>query len=147
MELQQWAVVLASSGGAFRSGDRFNRGSEFFGISRCRWAVDQHAEVGPAVDSEGRQFEADRTENRMANMLDGFVKGTDFVVAPHRLELRAQQRKFVHQGTHFSHGARTRRIRTERGHHGTRNAIPVVLRGTGERVEKDMAQHVALLRR
>src|SRR5581483_12314817 len=73
------------------------------GVCRRRRIVDYHTEIRSAVDGEGRKFEGERTENRVAYMLHGLeVAATNIVLRPHRLELRAEPAQLVDQRFHVS---------------------------------------------
>src|SRR5471030_2314932 len=56
-------------------------------IGRCRRVVDDHLQIRPPIDREGRVFQRDRPEHGMAQMLDPFAEGLHLIVPPHGGEL------------------------------------------------------------
>ncbi len=55
------------------------------------------AEIGPAVDGEGRIFQRDQPGCRMAQMLGALAIGAHVIVAPHRCEFGAQPAEVLDQ--------------------------------------------------
>src|SRR5580658_1379275 len=74
-----------------RAGQR----SDLLCISRCRRIVDDHGEIGPTIDGEGRVFEGERAEYRMPYVLDGLAMASNIIVPPECLELRAEPAEFI----------------------------------------------------
>ena len=128
-------------------GRQLDERSDPLGIRRSRGIVDHHAEIGPAVDREGRVFESDRSGDRMPQMFDAAAIAADVVVAPHRLEFGTEPAEFVHEGCDFGRRPGARRIRPERPHHEPGDGLPIELSGANAGIAEDEAQHVALLRR
>jgi hypothetical protein len=124
-----------------------NEGSDSIRIFQSHRIVDDHAEIGPAVNREGRIFECDWAENRVAYVLDALSVAADVVLAPHRLEFGAKPAEFIDEGLHLRRGSRTCRVYPEGAQNESRHTLPVILRGTGAGIKEHEAQDIALLRR
>src|SRR5580658_4380172 len=119
-----------------------------FGVRRRRGIVDHHGEVCSAVDRKGRIFEGDRAESWMAYVLDGLAMvAANVIFAPHRPEFGAEPAEVLDERLHLRRGSGALRIHPERADHKARDALPVILRSAGARLQEDEAQDVALLRR
>src|SRR3569833_1495288 len=93
---------------------------DLFRIRPTHGVIDHHGEICPAVDRKCRILEGNGAENRMADVFDGLaMMAADVVVAPHRLELRAEPTELIDQRLHLRCGSCPCRIHPERADYKT----------------------------
>ena len=82
----------------------------------------------------------------MPDVFGGLAIGVaDVIVAPHRVEFRAQPAEFIDQRFDVRRRAGSCCVRAERRHHKPGIALPIRHRGAKRRIAEDEAQAVALL--